>query len=445
MQRKHVSFGKRVLLALVVGIVFGLIVQLLYGPTSDIVTSAMDWVNIAGNGFVSLLQMLVMPIVFFSLLRAFTSSKFTKGFGKISGISVGVLVGTVIIAGAIGVASAGIFELKGLEFTKGDEEAEAIAGIEDRAGDIEDRSLPEMIVDMVPNNIFYDFAGERSTSVIAVVIFSIIVGIAYMGIRRKQPDQAEKFGAGIESIFHIVMRVVTIVLRLTPYGILGLIANKAATSDISTFVNLGLFIIASYLAIILMFLVHMLIIRFAGLNPMTYIRKGMPALIMGFSSRSSAGTLPLNIETQKKNFGVSNGVADIAGAFSVTIGQNGCAGIYPAMLAVMVAPEAGIDPFTPGFIAMLLIVVAIGSFGVAGVGGGATFASIIVLSTLNLPIAIVGLLISIEPLIDMARTALNVSGGMLSGVLTGKITNNLDKTIYNEKENQVGQEQRLSS
>src|SRR5699024_8378109 len=120
-----------------------------------------------------------------------------------------------------------------------------------------------------------------------------------------------------------------------------------------------------------------------------------------------------------------------------TIGQKGCAGVYPALLAVMVAPPVGINPYTPAFIAMLLIVVAISSFGVAGVGGGATYASLIVLPTLNLPIAIVGLLISIEPIIDMARTALNISGGMTTGVLTARITKNHHKNIYDDKNQQV--------
>src|SRR5690625_204836 len=433
LQRKYVSFGKRALLALVVGIVFGLIIQSIYGASSPIVETAMDWINIVGDGFVSLLMMLVIPIVFIAILRAFTSSKFTEGFGKISGIVVGILVVTVMISGAVGVASANIFNLEGIELSEGEEEIEAIKNIEERAEEIEGDTLPTMIRNMIPANIFLDFTQDRSTSVIAVVIFSVIVGTAYMGVRRKEPEHAEKFASGVEVIFTLVMRIVSLVLRLTPYGILGLMTNKAATSDISTFIDLGLFIIASYLAIIFMFLVHMLLIRFAGLNPLTYIKKAMPVLIFGFSSRSSAGALPLNIETQKKGLGVSDGVADVAGAFSVTIGQNGCAGIYPAMLAVMVAPTVGIDPFTPSFIFTLLIVVAIGSFGVAGVGGGATFASLIVLSVLNLPVAIVGLLISIEPLIDMARTALNVSGGLTTGVLTARVTKSLDKDIYDDK------------
>lgn len=445
MQKRHITFGKRVLLALAIGIAFGLVIQMIYGTDATIVEQSMNWINIAGAGFVSLLQMLVIPIVFIAILRAFTNSTFTNGFGKIGGLSIGILVGTVVIAGAIGIASAWLFNLDGMEITQGQEEAEAISNIEAQTGDVEDQTLPDMIISMIPSNIFEDFSQGRDTSVIAVVLFTIIAGIAFMGVKRKQPDQAEIFATGVESIFAIIMRIVTLILRLTPYGILALMTTKAATSDIATFIDLGLFIIASYLAIIAMFIVHMLLMKSVGLSPMTYIRKAMPPLIFGFSSRSSAGTLPLTIETEKKSLGVPGGIADISGAFSVTIGQNGCAGIYPAMLAVMAAPTAGIDPFTPSFILMLLAVVAIGSFGVAGVGGGATFASLIVLSTMNLPVAIVGLLISIEPLIDMARTALNISGGMTAGVLTAKFTKSLDEDMFDDKNQKLNKENQAAA
>ena len=118
-------------------------------------------------------------------------------------------------------------------------------------------------------------------------------------------------------------------------------------------------------------------------------------------------------------------VANLAATFGATIGQNGCAGIYPAMLATMVAPSMGINPMDPSFIAALVGIVAISSFGVAGVGGGATFAALIVLPSMGFPIALVALLISIEPLIDMARTALNVNGSMTAGVLTGRLLKDL--------------------
>ncbi|KIY21769.1 MULTISPECIES: L-cystine transporter [Mesobacillus] len=434
MQKKHVSFNKRVFLALIVGIVFGLILQFAYGPTSTIVKESANWINVVGRGFVSLLQMLVMPLVFFAILSAFTKSKLTENFGKIGGIVIGMLAFTVAISGLVGILSAGVFQLEGMEFTQGEAESSALATNEERISTLEGMSTQDKIVSMIPSNVFFDLTGARPTSVISIVVFSSILGIAYMGVRRKQPEQAKLFASIVDAVFTVVMRVVTLILRLTPYGILALMANKAATSDLIAFWNLGKFIVASYVAIFVMFLVHMLLIRIVGLNPITYMKKVLPVLTFAFSSRSSAGTLPLNVSTQKEKLGVSEGIADLSGAFGLTIGQNGCAGIYPAMLAVIVAPTVGIDPFTPSFIFTLLAAVIIGSFGVAGVGGGGIFAGLIVLSTLNLPVAIVGLLISIEPLIDMARTALNVSGSMTTGLITGKIMNQLDIDTYNTSE-----------
>src|SRR5699024_11648296 len=115
--------------------------------------------------------------------------------------------------------------------------------IEAQTGDVEDQTLPDMIISMIPSNIFEDFSQGRDTSVIAVVLFTIIAGIAFMGVKRKQPDQAEIFATGVESIFTIVMRIVTLVLRLTPYGILALMTVKAANSEMATFIDLVLFII----------------------------------------------------------------------------------------------------------------------------------------------------------------------------------------------------------
>ena len=434
MQRRHVSFNKRVFLALIVGIVFGLALQFAYGSGSDSVDEAAEWINIVGSGFIVLLKMLVIPLVFMAILSAFTKSKLTSDFGKVGGLVIGMLAFTVAIAGGLGILFSRLFQLGGIELSHGEAESMAIAENEGSLGQINEMTIPEKIVSVLPSNVFSDLSEARPTSVISVVIFASILGIAYMGVKRKQEAQAELFASIVDSVFTVVMRVVTLILRLTPYGILALMTNKAATSDLESFVSLGKFIVASYLAIAVMFLVHMLLLMIAGLNPVIYIKKIMPVLMFAFSSRSSAGAMPLNVRTQKEDLGVSEGVADLSGAFGLTIGQNGCAGIYPAMLAVMVAPTVGIDPFTPSFILMLIAVVVVGSFGVAGVGGGAIFAGLIVLSTLNLPVAIVGLLISIEPLIDMARTALNVSGSMTSGLMTAKLTNHLDMDVYNSKE-----------
>lgn len=433
MQKKHVSFSKRVFAGLGLGILFGFILNLLYGTTSDITATTIEWFNIVGSGYVKLLQMIVMPLVFISIVGAFTKVKLSENLGKISFYGIGILLVTTGIAAAIGIGSAVGFGLEGIQLQAGEAENTRNEELTERVATVEDLTIPEQILAFIPANPFEDLTGSRPTSTIAVVIFASFIGMAYLGVRRKQPEQAELFAKMVDALYAIVMRVVTLILRLTPFGVLALMTKVAATSDYEAIVNLGKFVLASYVALIAMFLVHLILISLARLSPVMYIKKGLPALTFAFTSRSSAGTLPLNIKTQTNGYGVSEGVANFVGPFGLTIGQNGCAGIYPAMLAVMVAPTVGIHPLDPGFILTVIAVVMISSFGVAGVGGGATFASLIVLSVLNLPVAIVGLLISVEPLIDMGRTALNVSGSMTSGVLTSRITGDLDKEVYNDK------------
>lgn len=432
MQKRHVSFSKRVFMALGLGIIFGFIIHLIYGTTHEVTVGSIDWFNVVGSGYVKLLQMVVMPLVFISIVGAFTKLKLTKNIGKISFLVIGILLGTTAIAAAIGIGSALGFGLDGIHLNSGDAEVARNEQLKQTVVGVQDMTLPQQIVQLIPSNPFQDLTGARPTSTIAVVIFAAFIGIAYLGVKRKDPEHGEFFAKIIDTLYSVVMRVVTLILRLTPYGILAIITKVTATSDYEAIAKLGRFVIASYVALIVMFLVHLLLLSFAKLSPVNYVKKGLPTLTFAFTSRTSAGTLPMTIKTQTKDFGVSEGIANFAGSFGLTIGQNGCAGIYPAMLAVMVAPAAGIDPTSPSFILTLILVVAISSFGVAGVGGGATFAALIVLSVMNLPIAIVGLLISVEPLIDMGRTALNVSGAMTAGVLTSKATGEFETEVYQQ-------------
>lgn len=436
MQRKHVSFSKRVFTGLGIGIVFGLVLQFIYGAQSEVLKTSLAWFDIVGRGYVKFLQMVVMPLVFISILTAFTKMKVTKNFGKIGLLIIGILVGTTAVAAAVGITTATVFNLEGIQIEGGEAETSRGEQLENRLGDLQKMTFPQKLLELLPENPFRDFTGARATSTIAVVVFAAFIGFAFLGVRRKQPEQAEFFQKIVEALYAIIMRVVTIVLRLTPYGVLALMTRVTATTDYEGIWKLGEFVIASYVALIVMFLIHLLLLAGARLNPITYIRKAIPVLTFAFTSRTSAGALPLNVKTQTHSYGVSEGVANFAGSLGLSIGQNGCAGIYPAMLAVMIAPTVGVNPLTPSFIITLIAVVAISSFGVAGVGGGATFAALLVLSAMDLPVALAGLLISVEPLIDMGRTALNVSGSMVTGILTGKATKELDLSIYNDNSKQ---------
>lgn len=434
MARKHISFAKRVFTALGIGIVFGVLLHLAYGTHSNVITSTSDWFNIVGQGYVALLQMIVMPLIFISIVAAFTKIQIGEKFAKIGSLIFIFLIGTVTIAAIVGVVYALVFGLDASTINLGNAEQARGSEIAKQAKDLTAHTLPQQILELLPKNPFLDFTGQRATSTIAVVIFASFIGFAYLRVARKQSDHGELLKRAIDAIYSLVMAIVTFVLRLTPYGVLAIMANTLSTSDFGAIWTLGNFLIASYAALITMYIIHLVILSLLGISPIRYVKKTLEVLIFAFTSRSSAGALPLNIQTQTRRLGVPEGIANFAATFGLSIGQNGCAGIYPAMLAIMVAPVANVE-IDLQFIVTLIAVVIISSFGVAGVGGGATFASILVLSTLNLPVALAGVLISVEPLIDMGRTALNVNDSMLAGTGTAKLTKHWDKDTFESNDN----------
>lgn len=433
MAKRHVSFPKRVFSALGVGIIYGIFIHLIYGVDSTITKQTTDWFSIVGDGYIALLQMIVMPLIFISIVSAFTKIQIGEKFAKIGIYIFMFLIGTVAIAAIVGIVSALIFGLDASTIDLGSAESSRGNELASQAKGMTANTLPQQILELLPSNPFLDFTGQRTTSTIAVVIFAAFIGFAFLRVMRKQPESGNILKRGIDALYNLVMAIVTFVLRLTPYGILAIMTSTIATSDFGAIWTLGKFVLASYAALIVMYIIHLIIVTGLGLNPVTFIKKTGEVLLFAFTSRSSAGSLPLNVQTQKNRLGVPDGIANFSASFGLSIGQNGCAGIYPAMLAVMVAPAAGVE-VNLQFILAVIGVVIISSFGVAGVGGGATFASIIVLSTLNLPVALAGVLISVEPLIDMGRTALNVNDSLLAGTGTAKLTDNLDKDAYNAEE-----------
>ncbi len=434
MQKKHYSFTSRVLTALGVGILFGGILQVIYGISSPIVEQSNSWFIIIASGYVRLLKMIVIPLIFVSITSAIMNQK-SKNLGKMAGLIIAVLILTTGISAVVGVGSAKIFNLNAKGLQIGENESKRSEALELGLKDFQSKPIQEQIIEIIPTNPFYAMTGQGNSPTLSVVVFSAFIALAVLGIKKKKPESAEFFIKMINSIHDVVMRLVTLILRLTPYGVLALMTKFVSTSNYSEILRLLNFVLASYVAILIMFVIHFIIIAVLGLSPFTYIKKAIPVLTFAFTSRTSAGTLPLNVETQMDRLGVPEGYANLSASLGTSIGQNGCAGIYPAMLAVMIAPTVGINPLELGFLIKLIVVTALGSFGIAGVGGGATFAALTVLSAMGLPVGLVGLLIAIEPLIDMGRTALNVSGSMVAGLVSSKMMKELDTEIYQNNQN----------
>ncbi|MDE1350262.1 L-cystine transporter [Vibrio aestuarianus] len=420
-QKKAHTLSRLVLLGLIFGSAFGLALQLVFGEGNPIIKETLSWVNVVGNGYVGLLKMVIMPLVLVSMIAAVVKLDKGGSLGKISGLTISILLFTTAISALIGIAVTQTFGLTAEGLVEGARETARIAVLESRVSTVSDLTIPQMLLSFIPTNPFADLTGSRSTSIIAVVIFGVLTGVAARKVMQEKEELASPIRTFVEAAQSIVMRLVKMVMALTPYGIAALMAKVVATSSAGDILNLLGFIVASYVAIALMFVVHGILVSFVGVNPKEYFQKIWPVLTFAFTSRSSAATIPLNVEAQITKLNVPPAIANLSASFGATIGQNGCAGIYPAMLAVMVAPTVGINPMDIHFILSLIGIIAISSFGIAGVGGGATFAALIVLPAMGLPVTIAALLISIEPLIDMARTALNVSGAMTAGTITSRL------------------------
>jgi L-cystine uptake protein TcyP (sodium:dicarboxylate symporter family) len=415
--KNDTSLSRRVLTGLVAGTLFGFYLQIVFGYSGAVTEQTLEWTNVIANSYVNLLRMIIMPLILITMIAAVLKVEEIKSLGKIGGSVVGILVLTTMIAALIGILMASIFGLNAGELASGARELARAEALETRRGSVADLSMAQLLVSFIPRNIFSDLTDARATSIIAVVLFGLLFGIAALLVSEENNTHGDRIRAFVNTTQTVVMKLVNIVMNLTPYGVLALMTSVIATSDGSAIVTLITFVVASYIAIAIMFGVHAMIIGLLGANVRSYFQKVWPVLTFAFVTRSSAATIPLTIRAQIEELKVPAPIANISASFGATIGQNGCAGIYPAMLAVMVAPTMGVD-IDLGFIISLVLIVAIGSFGIAGVGGGATNAALVVLPAMGFPVTVAALLISIEPLIDMARTALNVNGAITAGIVT---------------------------
>lgn len=415
--RQSDSLSRSVFLGLFLGVIYGLVISSLGLDTE----SFLPWVNIVGNGYVNLLKMIAMPLVFISILAAIARLEKASMIGSMSFWIISTLIITTGIAAFDGAIIANLFHLDASSIVAGEQEIARSQSIIESSSQVADLTIPGLILSFIPTSIGGTLAGLESTSMISAVVIASLLGIAALTVNKNDPEKGAMIIKGIDIAQSWVMALVRLIIRLTPYGILALMIKVIVTTDAGAIWQLAKFLIASYVALFIMLIVHALIITLTGRSPISHFKKIAPVLTFAFTSRSSAATIPLSIDAQVNELGIAKPIANFSASFGSTIGQNGCAGVYPAMLAMMIAPTMGIDPWSMSFIASVVGISMIASFGVAGVGGGATFAAIIVLSTLGMPLELAGLLISIEPLIDMMRTLVNVSGSITAGVVGNKV------------------------
>ncbi|MBB3085921.1 dicarboxylate/amino acid:cation symporter [Geodermatophilus sabuli] len=415
---RRVPFAAQVLLALVLGVVLGLVAREM-GPVAD---GTPNWLTSTlqtiGGTFVTLLKALVPPLVVTAVIVSIANLKQVSNAARLAGQTLLWFAITALIAVAIGIGL-GLLTEPG----RNSSVDAAAQEVPESTG-----SWFDFLTGLVPGNILGlegSADGSLSFNVLQLIVIAVAVGVAAL----KVGEPAEPFLGFVRSALAIVQKVLWWVILLAPLGTVGLIGNAVASYGWESLGSLGVFAGAVYAGLALvLFVVYPVLLRLHGLSPLRYFAGAWPAIQLAFVSRSSIGTLPVTERVTEQNLGVPRSYASFAVPLGATTKMDGCAAIYPALAAIFVAQFFGVDLSITDYLLIALVSV-IGSAATAGVTGAVVMLTL-TLSTLGLPLAGVGLLLAIDPILDMGRTAVNVAGQALVPTVVAKREGILDVERY---------------
>ncbi|GAB3037312.1 sodium:proton antiporter [Nocardioides flavus (ex Wang et al. 2016)] len=422
------SFGVQVLAGLVLGVALGLVARSMGADGVDATTGEIDpnWLTEAlatiGSTFVTLLRAVVPPLVFLAIVASIANLRDVTGAARLAGRTLAWFAITALIAVVIGI-------VLGLVLQPGDHTSVTsdAASAPSTTG-----SWLDFLTGLVPANVLglegsasSDGSVGLSFNVLQILVVSIAVGIATLQVG----EAAEPFLAFVRSALAVVQKVLWWIILLAPVATVGLLGNAVASYGWDALGSLGMFTVAVYAGLALVIAgVYPALLRLNGLSVRQFFSGAWPAISLAFVSRSSVGTMPLTESVTERNLGVPRSYASFAVPLGATTKMDGCASIYPAISAIFVAQFFGLDLSVTDYV-LIAFVSVIGSAATAGVTG-ATVMLTLTLSTLGLPLEGVGLLLAIDPILDMGRTAVNVTGQALVPTIVAKREGILDQEVY---------------
>jgi len=425
---RRVPFAAQVLLALVVGIGLGLVARAMGTVDGSYVDGALvpgtdqNWLTSTlttiGSTFVGLLRAIVVPLIVTAIIVSIANLKQVSNAARLAGQTLLWFAITSLIAVSIGIGL-------GLLTHPGDRSSvdASLAAAPETSG-----SWWDFLTGLVPAN-FLGLEGDASGvsfNILQLIVVAVAIGIAAL----KVGSAAEPFLSVTRSVLAIVQKVLWWVILLAPIGTVGLIGKAVATYGWESLGSLGVFVAAVYagLAIVLL-VVYPVLLKLHGLSPRRFYAGAWPAIQLGFVSRSSIGTLPVTQRVTEADLGVPRSYASFAVPLGATTKMDGCAAIYPALAAIFVAEFFDVDLSITDYLLIALVSV-VGSAATAGVTGAVVMLTL-TLSTLGLPLAGVGLLLAVDPILDMGRTATNVAGQALVPTIVAKREGLLDLVRFN--------------
>ncbi len=413
LQKRNVNFTFTILGSLVVGVIAGVIFS---GHTS--------WVMPIGKIYVSTLNAIVSPLIIVSILSSITSLGSTAQLKGIGVRSIFWLLVTTVLAILLALGL-------GLTFGIGRNSYLSLNGLD--AQTFESKVVPfsQVLVGFFPRNMISDIADEN---IIPMILFTVLIAVSYVLAANDNREKVKIFKSFVEAVKEIIFKAVDFIIGLTPYAVLALVmtATGNGVSRSGIIWSLLVFLIISFAAFVLdTWVINAVLIKvFAKLNPIKFFRKIIPAQVVGFSTQSSAGTLPITTGILTRKIGVDAKVANFTAPLGTTIGMPGCAGIWPVLTAIYGIHGLGINYELKDYILLLVISLFV-SLGTAGVPGTATITTASVLTAMGLPLELIVLTIPISAIADTGRTATNITGAIVASAIVGRQEQSLNDNIFN--------------
>ena len=414
---KKMSLTVKVLLGMALGIAVGLglnLSGLVSNPFVD--TYVVNGLfHMIGKMFVNALKMLVVPLVFFSLICGVCGIGDVRMLGRVGGKSFVLYMMTTAIAIATAIMIAVTFGIgKGMNI-------ETTAEFAGKASP----PLTQVFIDIIPKNPINAMANG---DMLPIIFFSILLGISMLMLGKK----AKSFVEGAEIANEIMMKMVNIVMSVAPYAVFALIAKAVATLGLDLLASLAGYVLVLVGALMFhLFITLMITLKiFSGLSPAMFLKKIRNVQIFAFSTASSNATIPVTMRTVTQRFGVNNSVASFTVPFGATINMDGTA-IMQGVATVFIANVYGVELGVSGYLTVILMSV-LASIGTAGVPGVGLIMLSMVFTQVGLPVEGIGLILGVDRLMDMIRTAVNVSGDATVSSIVAKSEGKLDLNIYND-------------
>lgn len=418
--KKKLGLTTKILIGLGLGFLFGC--GLYFVPSGFLKdTLVVDGLlYLVGEVFLRAIKMIVVPLVFVSIVNGAANIGDIRKLGRIGGRTLTFYIITTAIAISLALGMASIID-PGQNF-------DLSAAVETEVEIGEALPLADIVLDMVPEN---PIASMANGNMLQIIVFALLIGVALSALEHKTKYIVELFS----QLNELMMKIVGYVMLLAPVGVFALISRTFASEGLEAIKPL----FAYFVTVVLVLIMHALLTYggilklFTGLNIIAFIKKFFPAISVGFSTASSSSTLPISLEVAEKNLGISKNVSSFTLPLGATINMDGTA-IMQGVATIFIAQVYGVE-LTVAQLITVIITATVASIGTAGVPGVGLIMLSMVLQSVNIPVEGIALIMGIDRLLDMTRTAVNIIGDAVCTLIVAKKEGEFDETKFRQIEN----------